>query len=211
MTHHKHSFCRASRFRLRKFRLRKLSKNRRGVELSINFVVLLIMAIAMFIGGLVFAAKFFRQAETLRGTLSSQTERQLEKLLDSGSPVVIPINSKEIFRNKYDSFALGILAQDSGSFFVDIKVTSAFKKDKSSIFNKAQAVEWLSYAGKDGKVAMTLQKNEKGKMVILVDVPSNAERGTYIFKVEVRFVHASDVTKNRDPYDAPLQMIVNVP
>lgn len=201
MARYKHSFCRTSRIKFR-----KVSKNRRGIELSINFVVMLIMAVAMFFGGLVFAAKFFRQAETVRGTLSSQTEKQLEKLLDSGSPVVIPINSKEIFRSKYDSFALGILANDNGKYFVDITMNNAFKKDKSSIATKEQALEWLQYS----KDEMVLKKNEKGKMIILVDVPGNAERGTYIYKVSVKLA-ADDPAKSVDPYDAPLQMIVKVP
>ncbi len=91
--------------------LNLLFKNKRGIELSINFIVMLMLALATFSGGLVFASKFFGHAEKVRGTLDAQTEKQIEKLLDSGSPVVIPINTKEIFRKKFGTFAIGVLAQ----------------------------------------------------------------------------------------------------
>ena len=73
----------------------KLWQNRKGIELSINFIVMLILALAVFSGGIMFATKFFGHAEKVRASMDAQTEKQIEKLLDSGSPVVIPINTKE--------------------------------------------------------------------------------------------------------------------
>ena len=59
----------------------KILNNRKGIELSINFIVMLILGIAVFAGGLVFASKFFGHAENVRQSLDSQTEKQIEKLL----------------------------------------------------------------------------------------------------------------------------------
>jgi hypothetical protein len=94
----------------------RMLSNKRGIELSINFIVMLILAIAVFAGGLVFASKFFGHAEKMRDNLDAQTEKQIEKLLDSGSPVVIPISNKEIFRNKFDTFGIGVLAKFNGNY-----------------------------------------------------------------------------------------------
>ena len=182
-------------------------KNKRGIELSINFIVMLVLAIAMFAGGLVFTSKFFSHAEQVRGTLDAQTERQIEKLLDSGSPVVLPISTKEIYRNKFDTFGLGILAKHTGEYTVHIVYLNAFKSDKSQITN-VYADEWLQLPPEN---ILNLDKNEKGKFLIGVSVPKSAEKGTYIFKVTVSFDSNEDDTLDTDEYDNPLQMIVRIP
>ncbi|MBW2964985.1 hypothetical protein KY363_06015 [Candidatus Woesearchaeota archaeon] len=183
----------------------KILKNKRGIELSINFIVMLILAIAVFAGGLMFAAKFFGQAEKIRGNMDAQTEKQIEKLLDSGSPVVIPINTKEIFRNKYDTFGVGVLAQDSGKFTITVKDKSAYNADKSAITDDFST--WYEAQPSE----LELKKNEKGKFLVIVKVPKSAKKGTYIFEASVDFKHATDSTQDMSPYDNPIQFIVKVP
>ena len=188
----------------------KLFKNKRGIELSVNFIVMLILGIAMFAGGLVFVSKFFGHAEKVRGSLDAQTEKQLEKLLDSGSPVVMPISNKEIFRNKYDTFALGVLARFNGEYEVTISSTgNAFRTDKSAI--SATAGDWLDMT----VTKQTLKRNDKGKFLIGVEVPKTAEKGTYIFEAVVHYNGdpGADppVPGISEPYDNPLQFIVKVP
>jgi hypothetical protein len=177
--------------------------NKRGIELSINFLVSLILAIAVFAGGLVFAGKFFSKAEQMRTSLDSQTEKQIEKLLDSGSPVVIPVNSKEIFRNKFGTFGVGVLAQSTGVYSMTVGFKNAYKPDKSMI--AASADSWLQVPVTELK----LTKNQKGKLLIGVTVPKGADKGTYIFDVKVTF--AADSGSTPTQYDNPLQFIVKVP
>ena len=184
----------------------KLLKNKRAMELSINFIVMLILAIAVFAGGLVFASKFFGKAEKMRESLDSQTEKQIEKMLDSGSRVVLPIGTKEIFRKKFDTFALGVLANYAGTYEADVTFVQAFDKKKNPI-HEGDPQGWVNLAS--GASTMELKKNEKGKMLIGVGIPKNAKTGTYIYKVTVNLV-ASDVGV-QSPYDPPLQMIVKVP
>jgi uncharacterized membrane protein len=60
--------------------------------------------------------------------------------------------------------------------------------------------------------SLTLKKNEKGKLLIGVQVPRGAERGTYIFNVQVALESENpDEYPSTDKYDNPLQMIVKVP
>lgn len=184
----------------------RMFSNRRGIELSINFIVMLVLAIAVFAGGLVFASKFFRHAEKVRGNLDSQTERQIEKLLDSGAPVVMPISTKEVFRNEFETFGLGILARFSGKYKVSIEFDQAFRKDKSQITN-IYAQDWIQLPSSEVK----LKKNEKGKFLIGVQVPKNAEKGTYIFRISVAYEDPENPVNNIAEYDNPLQMIVKVP
>ncbi|MBW2972041.1 hypothetical protein KY359_03315 [Candidatus Woesearchaeota archaeon] len=185
----------------------KVFQSRKGIELSINFIVMLVLAIAVFAGGLMFAAKFFGHAETIRTNLDAQTEKQIEKLLDSGSPVVIPISTKEINRNKFGTIGVGVLAKYNGKYVLSVSYKEAFRKDKSTI--TASAGEWLQVP----LAEQTLKKNEKGKYMIGVGVPKSAERGTYIFEVSVAFRDSTDdpPVPNMDQYDNPLQFIIKVP
>lgn len=187
----------------------KMMKNKKGMELSINFIVMLILAIAVFAGGLVFASKFFGHAQKVRGSLDAQTEKQIEKLLDSGSPVVLPISTKDINKNKFGTFGVGVLADYNGEYVLSVEYSGdAFKKDKTRI--TADAGSWL-------QVPMTnqeLEKNEKGTFMIGVTVPKDAERGTYLFNVAVDYMgdpSATPPVQPIQPYDNPLQMIVRVP
>lgn len=191
-----------------------LLNSRRGIELSINFIVMLVLAIAVFAGGLVFASKFFGHAERVRGSLDAQTERQLEKLLDSGSPVVMPLSSKEVFRKNFETFGLGVLAKYPGTYTMHVDFESAFRKGSNEriLGLSEQFMEsWLRIP--EDSYSRQLEKDEKGKFLIGVEVPKEAEKGTYIFDVRVSFDPAEGVDDSlaTDEYDAPLQMIIKVP
>ncbi len=175
------------------------------MELSINFIVMLVMGMAVFAGGLTFASKFFMHAEKVKGSLDSQTERQIEKLLDSGSPVVIPISQKDIKRNKFDTFGIGVLAQFNGEYIMTVQPNGAFRRDKTSI--TINTADWLSIP----LTKLELEKNEKGKYLVGVTVPKATERGTYMFKVVVAYRDPDDASNNLAEYDNPIQFFVTIP
>ena len=183
----------------------KIHSSRKGMELSINFIVMLILALAVFMGGLVFAMKFFGQAETVRASLDTETERQLERLLDSGSPVVLPISNKEIFRKKHDTFGLGIFARYNGDYTISYIAKDGYDKQKKSIPNNLDI--------QVSPTTIPLTKNQKGKILILVQVPTDAQSVTYIFELQVKFQGdtTADTPVPPHDYDNPVQLIIRVP
>jgi len=85
-------------------------KSKKAMELSINFIVMLIIAMALFSFGIWFAYKFFGGAEQMRTDLDSQTQTQIENLLMSGNDrVVIPFSSKTLDKSDSSVFGVGIL------------------------------------------------------------------------------------------------------
>ncbi|MBT5022741.1 hypothetical protein HOK51_05755 [Candidatus Woesearchaeota archaeon] len=198
--------------------IKKLLKNKKAIQLSINFIVMLILAVAMFSGGLIFLNKFFSKTTEMKGNLDAQTEKQIEKLLDSGSPVVLPIHTKEVYRGKTAVFGIGVLADKTAEYTMKPDFKTAFDSEKKTIcgtgMDDCSLNSWLTLGS--GKMTtpgiigetQSLKKNEKGKFLILVSVPSTAKRGTYIFKVDVDKTVEGAVST---PYDAPLEMIVKVP
>lgn len=198
----------------------RLARNKKGIELSINFIVMLVLAIAVFAGGLVFASKFFSKAGDIQGALSSQTQTQIEALLDDGSPTVLPIHTKSIPRNTYDTFGLGIMNIKDGpeeNFTYSISFTKFVSKtDTSVICNNPNSCltaripdadypqNWITPNTALAPVEITLKRNEKKSVMILVQVPQGMPSGSYLYKIEVK-----DSANNL--YDAPLQMIVKLP
>jgi hypothetical protein len=98
-------------------------KSKKAMELSINFIVMLIIAMALFSFGIWFAYKFFGGAEQMRTDLDSQTQTQIENLLMSGNDrVVIPYNSKTLDKSNSAIFGVGILnvVGDQETFRIEI-------------------------------------------------------------------------------------------
>ena len=84
--------------------------NKKAVELSINFVVMLIIAIVVFGMGIVLFTKFFQQAEDIKTNLDEQTRKELEsKMMSSSEEVIVYPTSLTIRKGKADVIGVGIL------------------------------------------------------------------------------------------------------
>ncbi|MBU0461018.1 MAG: hypothetical protein KJ574_00370 [Nanoarchaeota archaeon] len=187
--------------------LKFLRKNKRAIELSINFVVLLILGIAMFAGGLAFVSKFFLKAKDIRGSLDSQTEKQIEAMLDSGSAFVIPIHSKEVSRTKYVTYGVGIYNDGRNEavnqFGIEISFDSAFSRSKTPLCQAGSCGPDAFPIIKPGMIqTATIMPGEKHSFLVLVEVPPKTLSGTYIFNVASK--------QGGIMYEPSLQLIVKV-
>lgn len=83
--------------------------DKRGLELSLTVIVLIILSIIIFIGGISLVWKFFAGAEEIKGGIEMQTKQQIESLLRQGNELVaIPINTKKAPVGSETTFGLGI-------------------------------------------------------------------------------------------------------
>jgi hypothetical protein len=87
---------------------RNRTMNKRGIELSVNFIVILILAIAIFGGGIYLVYQIFAKAQNMKEGVDQQTEDRINALLDDGSPVVIPDVAKTGERGKLVYFYIGV-------------------------------------------------------------------------------------------------------
>ena len=82
---------------------------KKGIELSMTVIVLLIISIIIFIGGITLLWKVFGGAETIKQGLDQQTQTQIQSLLREGNDIVaIPINTLQVVPGKPALFGLGI-------------------------------------------------------------------------------------------------------
>ena len=168
--------------------------NKKALELSINFIVIVIISLVIFGMGIGIANKFLGQAEVIKQDLDQQTENQINAMLDSGDRLAIPIDNKIIEKGKSDVFGLGILniLGQTRTFTVTISSSLYVSPTKQTENPPTIPLEFIEVRSKE------LKNNEHDVMPLVVRAPRNARPGTYVLNVHV------------SQYDETLQITVRV-
>ena len=157
------------------------SLHKKAIELSINFLIVIILSIVMLTLGIALITNFFTTTEEVRQELDTQTIAELSSLLEQGQLSAIAFNRQKIPAGESGIFVLGILnANTENTFFrVEIVFSGAYTGDNQQI-NIENAENWLLYSNN-----ITLGPQEKGSIPINVKVPEGIQKGTYIYTVKV--------------------------
>ncbi len=163
-------------------------KNKKGIELSVNFIVMLILSLSALSLGLYFARSVFRTSNDITKTPVNKFYSQLETMsCDSTQPICIGTNRKETHVGGYVVYTLVINNQfkDKKDFNVGIKVNKGFSKDHKEITDLSnirtltrQFVEIDSYSHE--RVPVTVQPwygTKHGVYSILVNVTYSDDNG----------------------------------
>lgn len=156
-------------------------RGKKGIELSINFLVIIIISLVMLSLGIYLIRQFFVTTEEMRITIDTQTEAQISTLLEHGELVALPINKKTIPSAKQAIFGLGILnIGESAEFKVEIEFKEGYTKT-GDLIPGVNGTEWLFYSTELFHLAPNERKSD---FPILVRVPATP-KGTYIFNINV--------------------------
>ncbi len=177
--------------------------NKRGIELSINFMVVLILAIVIFGFGIRFIYSLSSQAIELKDLTSKELDARVADLLCSSSQkVCIGTDKKIIAKGKFDVFGIKILNVGEAQA-LEIQIAkpnpSGYTKQNSPIPSSDN-----SLSAAPAERSESFARNEERKFGIGIDVPATATSGTYIFDVKVL---KSDGT----PYASTQKLYVEVP
>ena len=190
-------------------------KKKAAIELSVNFLVILIITLVIFGSSMVMVKKFFGGASDIKRVYDERTEKEIERLLDDGSRVAIPFDKKKIGNGEFETFGMGLLnvlgTSADNDFRVQIQFNKAFKKDNSPLCDKTNAGTcgnpnmWLSTSEAAGSnqasigivSEKTIRNNDQQKFLLGVEV-DGASPGTYIFDVDVCYTPPSADTDARD-------------
>ncbi|MDD5086614.1 MAG: hypothetical protein PHV16_02585 [Candidatus Nanoarchaeia archaeon] len=168
-------------------------KSRKGIELSINFIVILILSIVIFGFGIVFLRNMMIEVDKIRDITEEDFNHHIENILcDSSEMLCIGTNKKEIRRNKVGFFTLGIrnTYTENKNFYIGLE------QDKSEDEFPKTDLEFM--ISNDGNV--NLNANEHKQIGIAIGVPGGAEKGTYVINVFVcRDVSYCDIDDYKDP------------
>jgi len=159
--------------------LRFLSMNRKAIQLSVNFMVILIITLIVFGMAMYLLNMFFGTAKEIKENIDTQTEKEIQRVLFSGERVAMPINRKEIKRGSSGVFGLGILNVESGPEFT-IKIEHGPLIQNNEIVDpNPTTLKILQEYNK------TIKNNEHVVVPIPVRVPRGAAVGTYILDLYV--------------------------
>jgi hypothetical protein len=162
--------------------------NKSGIELSINFLVIVIISIVMLTSGILLIKNYFGTAEDIKDQLDEQTISQIESLLDEGDYISMPLNRKTISAGESSTFGLGVLNVLSGSpttFDVNITLSRLVKKDKTEATQQElnsipDPENWILY-----EESFTISYKSKKAVAIYVEVPKGVFSGTYIYDIGI--------------------------
>ncbi|MBI2545945.1 hypothetical protein HYV81_02085 [Candidatus Woesearchaeota archaeon] len=154
--------------------------NKSGIELSINFLVVVILGLALLTMGIAMFSKFFRGAEAIKDKYNAETEAQLESLLSSGEKVAIPFTKRNVIAGETAVFGVGILniIGKEELFVVDVKCDEFIPKGSQLPESCGSFDQNIIYV-----TDYKLKNNQQQKLPIAVSTKKADKEGTYILNV----------------------------
>lgn len=178
-----------------------MMRKKKGFELSISMMVMIILGLSMFIMSLVFLNKFFTQADILRVSIDEKTKSDINRLLSSGERVALPIYSTGVQKGETAIFGLGIFnSGDKKNFKIGVRCAGILISEDEPIVD-CDDYDWESILMNN---KFTLEKNKQELIKIVIPMTEDAgveEYGTYIFNVYVCNT-PGDKQDECDEYDA---------
>lgn len=173
--------------------------SKKAIELSLNFIVILIISIVIFGFGIIFIQRLSSQATELQDITTAELDERIGNLVCEGSDrVCVGIDRKTIKRTKFDIFGLKIInILDSQNFDIIVSrpTPSGYTKTKQEI--PSDGLIWNPKSR-----SILIGKNEERVLGIGVMVPANAVPGTYIFDVKIQ-------TADGKPYSVVQKLYVD--
>ncbi len=165
--------------------------DRKGIELSVNFLVMLIISIVIFGSALYMVKQFFQSTKDVQSKLSAEVEQEIERrLVESAEQVSIPINKATLGTRGSNTFGLGILNMlgEKKTFNIKMNFDSAYTK-----LNGLIAIADGSFIDKNWiftdipEVTINNNDYEIVSLPVVVDArmseDSNTLPGIYVFNV----------------------------
>ena len=181
-------------------------KGKKAIELSMNFIIVLIISIIIFGFGIRFIATLFSNANDLQKMTVEDIDDQVKSLVCEGADrVCIGQDRKVIKRSSFDFFDIRVQnILDSQGFVVSVSASDpvGYNKDNQPIQLTA-AFKGLSVVP-EKRPAEVISKNTNKVFGVGISVPVNALSGTYILKVEIK-------TEDGTPYSQIHKLYVVVP
>ncbi len=176
---------------------------KKGFEIGVNLIVVLIITLVIFVGGIVFSLKFFGMAAERKASIDAETQSAIESLLDTGAKVAIPIFKKQVKRGSGTTFGVGIrnVNAQSDKFHIIMSFDEAADEFGNQLAKTAeearQIMEYINQNWISKDVSEETIKNQERRIIpvyisvkgALCDssgpncVSSTTRKGTYIFNV----------------------------
>ena len=171
--------------------------SKKSIELSLNFIIVIIISITIFGFGVLFISRLSSSATDLTKLTTSQLDEQISNIACGGyERVCISPEKKEIQREKFGVFGIKLFnIKSTENFEISIIPSTALNKNGLPITN--------SLTIKPHSRQVDIKQNEEKIVGIGIGVPSNAPSGTYTFDVNIK--------NNNEKYVPVQKLVVDVP
>ena len=185
--------------------------SKKGIELSVNFLVTLILAIVVFGMGIYLSTIIFGGGASIAEKKFDDFDREVGELACYASDnVCVHIKSDTINRGKFKTLAVTIKNALPKKQF-KLLVQNTRMVDQTGATKTTGFEKLLLYGLEEGRIEI-LEKGEKRTFGIGVDVPKTAASGQYILDVMVFYADPDAVPAAWEPYTPrPYKIYVNVP
>lgn len=180
--------------------------NKRGIELSMNFLVILIISLVIFGFGILFISRLSSEANNLSKIGADQLDQRISGLICEGSErVCMGIERQTIQRNKFGVFGVKIFnLEDSQEFEITVLPSNPIGYDSKNMpIQKTGSFKGLivvpSLYNNPGR-SVRIEKNEEENIGIGIQVPKDAPPGTYIFNVDIKDGSGNAYSKTQKLY-----------
>ena len=173
--------------------------NKKGIELSVGFIVILIFSILIFSLSVYLLFKWFGDVDKLSDQIDRQTQAEITTALKSGNRLVaIPFPVQTVKRGQSAVFGVGVRNPASAKkFSIAVDFSNAFNPDGSSMDRVDRDYTMRNWLGSFSQVEpFFVQKNSEAIKSLMIKVaeisPGVATLpGDYVFNVCV-FVAPDD-------------------
>lgn len=182
----------------------RLFQNRKGIELSVNFLVTFILAVVLFAMGMVFARNLFTGSTEIVDISQDQLDAAIENMFCTNSEVVcVNMNAKTLPRNEEQIFGVTILnIFDPGDIRVTITSTKRIEKDNTITDLSGVPVTENLEIFPDERT-FPLAKNKDERVGFMIRPRSTTPKGKYIVDVDVAYEGNTDCDGDGTPGCAP--------
>jgi hypothetical protein len=188
-------------------------RNKKGIEIAVNFLVIIIVSIVMFIGAISLTVKIFGGGSSAMQQMDENTKRQIRNLVGPNDKVNIPYHQKLVRIGDSIFFGVGVynVIKEETNFTVTVNFDKAYFENRTRIIEADASYidnNWNPFF-KDGR-NYTLKRNERYVVEISLGVESNINTtyktipGIYAFDVNVSYYNS---TGSANLYDGRIMKI----
>ncbi|MBW2984232.1 hypothetical protein KY361_03900 [Candidatus Woesearchaeota archaeon] len=166
--------------------------NKKGIELSVNFLVTIILAITIFVFGIMFARNLLGGAEDITRMSEEDLDAKMDDLMCPGDErVCFGVRTKTAKRGELVIFGIRILnvLDDPKEFIIEVNAIGAILKGERDITNLPNLVIFKSVkplAVLPERRTETIDTNDDMKIGVGIQPANNAPPGKYILDIYVR-------------------------
>ena len=176
---------------------------KKGIELSLNFLVTIIIALVIFGFGVKFIYTLAAQATDLQSITTDELDNKIGQLLcDSTDRICIGIDKKTIQKEKFDIFGIKVININPGSDFEMLITPTGHIKNNGPIMPVDSGKIKIKY-----RQNFFIDRNGEESLGVGVEVSKDAESGTYILDVDIKQITSTGA----EPYAGLHKLYVEVP